>query len=400
MHTVAIQTCEDYSLERVSKALDELFAQLGMNPLNPFGEMIRPGMRVFIKPNWVASRWRVSCPHEDTIYCVITHPAVLEAIADRVAIALNGEGEITIGDNPSIDADFDELMELTQLKRLESKYDVPCHVVDLRPLICKDLKDYGIKHKMTPQRGDPKGEVEVNLGKDSMYYGMDASLFRGVFNEREETIKSHTGETQLYTLSKSIFDADAFISVPKMKTHHKVGVTLNLKGLVGNVSNKNQLVHWRIGTPETGGDEYPNLEAQEREKRAAVTKRGAHPGNDTIWRMVADLYRVMGMKKRSYFSVIDGIIAGEGEGPFCNISRKANTLVGGEDLLSCDFVAARLMGINPLEVCYLNHFALSGQINTGDIRVMENGECVPLFDSASPYLDFDVPEPWKSIKVR
>ena len=31
-----------------------------------------------------------------------------------------------------------------------------------------------------------------------------------------------------------------------MKTHQKVGCTLNLKGLVGTIGDKNQLVHYRI----------------------------------------------------------------------------------------------------------------------------------------------------------
>jgi uncharacterized protein (DUF362 family) len=70
----------------------------------------------------VASRWRASCTHKDSLYCVITHPVVIEAIADFVDEALQGEGEIIIGDNPSIDADFQELMEFTEIKKLESKY--------------------------------------------------------------------------------------------------------------------------------------------------------------------------------------------------------------------------------------------------------------------------------------
>jgi len=39
-------------------------------------------------------------------------------------------------------------------------------------------------------------------------------------------------------------------SIPKMKVHGKVGVTLNLKGLVGVNTDKNYLIHYRVGTPK------------------------------------------------------------------------------------------------------------------------------------------------------
>lgn len=136
---------------------------------------------------------------------------------------------------------------------MESKYDVPCRIYDLRPLVRKDLKDYGKRWKMSPQPGDPNGEVEINLGRESLFYGVDSKLFRGVFDEREETIAAHTGETQLYTVSRSLYDADVYISVPKLKTHQNVGVTLNLKREVGAMTRKNQLVHWCIGTPIRAG---------------------------------------------------------------------------------------------------------------------------------------------------
>ena len=355
-------------------------------------------MTVFIKPNWVASRWRASCDHTDTIYSVITHPNVIEAVADRVALALNGKGRIIIGDNPSIDADFNELMELTGIKHLEKKYSVPCEIIDMRPLVCTDLQNYGQLHKMKKCDGDPRGSVEVNLGSESLLYDVDPTLFRGVFNEREETVKSHTGDTQLYTYGRSLYDADVYISIPKLKTHQKVGATLNLKGLVGSITQKNQLVHWRVGTPETGGDEYPTQEALEAAKNAKVTHRGAWPGNDTIWRMVVDLYQGMLKKDRIYFSVIDGIIAGEGKGPFCPHSKDAGILVAGDNLLSTDIVAARLMGLNPQKIKYMSYFIDNGDIDLKDIYVVSSIYENDIFDDNSKYLDFKVEPMWSVIK--
>lgn len=396
---VAIASADSYRPTQVNRALDEVFRSLDMDPGNPFAGLVRPGERVFIKPNWVASRWRASCPHVDNLYCVITHPAVIEAVADRVARALQGKGEIIIADNPSIDADFEELMAFTGIRRLESKYDVPCRIYDLRPLVCKDLKDYGKRWKMSPQPGDPNGEVEINLGRESLFYGVDPKLFRGVFDEREETIAAHTGETQLYTVSRSLYEADVYISVPKLKTHQKVGVTLNLKGQVGAMTRKNQLVHWRIGSPETGGDEYPDRESWEKAQHAKVTHRGAHPGNDTIWRMVVDLYKALRTRERKYFTVIDGILAGEGQGPFCPTSKHANVLIGGGDFLLADIVATRYMGIDPMKIRYLEYFIRKEKIDLSRLPVFMDGEDKQdFFQRDTRYANFTVSAPWADIK--
>ncbi|MBQ9474094.1 MAG: DUF362 domain-containing protein [Bacteroidales bacterium] len=401
MNAVAIAAANSYRPAQVRGALHTIYKSLGLDPENPFEGYIEPGMRVFIKPNWVASRWRLSCDHTDSLYCVITHPAVIEAVADSVAKALKGSGEIIIADNPSIDADFEELMAFTGIRRLESKYNVPCHIYDLRPLVCKDLKDYGKRDKMAPQPGDPNGEVQLNLGKESLLHDVDSTLFRGVFDEREETVAAHTGDTQLYTMSGSLYNSDVYISIPKLKTHQKVGTTLNLKGQVGAMTRKNQLVHWRIGSPETGGDEYPDRESWERAQRAAVTHRGAHPGNDTIWRMVVDLYKSLLTRERRYFTVIDGIMGGEGQGPFCPTSKHSNVLIGGFDFLLADIAATRYMGIDPQKIKYLQYFIEQMPADYRQNPVYLQGELRPdFFTSPSPYADFEVPFAWRHIKVR
>lgn len=401
MRKIAIETVDNYRLESVKETLKKCFSDIGLPDKNPFSKFIRKGQKVFIKPNWVASRWRESCSHKDSLYCVITHPSVIEAVADFVAEALDGDGEIIIGDNPSIDADFHELMEFTGIKRLEAKYNVKTTVLDLRPIVCDDLANYGKKNLMVSQKGDPSGKVEVNLGKDSLLYGIDPTRFRGVFDERDETIASHTGETQLYTYARSLYDADVYISIPKMKTHQKVGVTLNLKGLVGSISNKNQLVHWQVGYPEIKGDEYPSKELWEKSQTAKVTHRGAWPGNDTIWRMVVDLYKGMLKKERAYFSVVDGIVAGEGQGPFCPTSKYANTLIAGENLLDVDIVTARYMGFEPRKIKYLNYFINEYDGNLlNEISVVSHEKLIDnFFGSKSAYLDFHVVEQWKDIKI-
>lgn len=395
---VAYSYAEDYSIENIRSALNNMFKMLGYPIDNPLGEIIKPGMTVFIKPNWVASKWRESCSHKDDLYCIITHPNVLEVVVDYVALALNGNGKIIIGDNPSIDADFGELMRVLKIEHLKTKYDVPCEILDLRPLICNDLKNYGNQDKMLSVGGDPLGQEVINLGKRSLLYNLNPRLFRGVFEQRSDTIAAHTKDTQLYGFSKTIYDADVFVSIPKMKTHHKVGVTLNLKGLVGAVAEKNHLVHWRVGFPSIGGDEYPDFASWFLGLFKKVKERGAWNGNDTIWRMVVDLYHAMYLKERKYFSVVDGIIGGEGKGPFCAYSKNSKVLLAGENLLAVDLVTTKLMGLDPYQIPYLKYF-LDNEMKLESIKVYgTNKKLSKASEIKGNQLDYYPAENWKNLR--
>ncbi|MEJ2688664.1 MAG: DUF362 domain-containing protein, partial [Deltaproteobacteria bacterium] len=283
---VSAVRAESYDQKVVAEAFQQAFALLGLPPDNPFRNLANPGDQVFIKPNWVAHSYRASCSKQFDVFTTITHPAVIREVARWVDRALQGKGKILIGDNPSIDADFSKLMEVQALQDLENEFQTPVEFLDLRPLVCTDLRHYGQRDKMTHQKGDPAGETIINLGRKSQLYGLNPRLFRGVFNEREETINAHTGTRHLYGFSNSIYRSDLFISIPKLKTHHKVGVTLNLKGLVGAIGTKNYLVHWQEGFPAVAGDAYPNFRLWLKDRFKKVKKRGAWSGNDTIWHMV------------------------------------------------------------------------------------------------------------------
>ena len=58
MNKVAIADAYDYEIESVKYAMAELFESLGLDDSNPLKDVVTPGDTVFIKPNWVASRWR------------------------------------------------------------------------------------------------------------------------------------------------------------------------------------------------------------------------------------------------------------------------------------------------------------------------------------------------------
>ena len=71
-------------------------------------------------------------------------------------------------------------------------------------------------------------------------------------------------------------------------------------------------------------------------------------GNDTIWRTVLDLNIIIRYvnkegvletkKQRKFFSIIDGIIGGEGDGPLNPTKKKSGVLIVGEELLLVDLI--------------------------------------------------------------
>src|SRR5262249_45727258 len=83
-------------------------------------------------------------------------------------------------------------------------------------------------------------------------------------------------------------------------------------------------------------------------------------GNDTAWRMVLDLNlllffgdsagHVQGNRQRQYISVIDAVIAGEGNGPLQSSRRPTGAILAGLSPVATDLIAAHLMGFNPEKI--------------------------------------------------
>ena len=94
-----------------------------------------------------------------------------------------------------------------------------------------------------------------------------------------------------------------------------------------------------------------------------VVRSGNWYGNDTIWRMILDLNKVLlyanpdgilrndvpGCRKR-YIGIVDGIIAGEGHGPLAPDPVHMGYLMCGTNPVAIDAVCATLMGFDPLKI--------------------------------------------------
>jgi uncharacterized protein (DUF362 family) len=153
---------------------------------------------------------------------------------------------------------------------------------------------------------------------------------------------------------RSVVEADLVVSMPKMKTHHWVGVTASMKNLFGVIPGikygwpKNVLHH--AGIPETVFDINASLP-------------------NTI-------------------TVVDGIDCMEGDGPILGSRKHLGVLVMGTSLPAVDATVCRLMGIVPERIGYLR-LAANRLGTIADRLVRQQGERWETV--ASPFQILDKP---------
>jgi uncharacterized protein (DUF362 family) len=148
-------------------------------------------------------------------------------------------------------------------------------------------------------------------------------------------------------LPRTVVDCDLFVSVAKMKTHHWVGATLTMKNLFGTVPGA------IYGWPKNPLH---------------------HAGLD---QSILDLWAAT----RPGLGVVDGIVGMQGDGPILGASKDAGVVVMGEQLPAVDATAARIMGLRPERLRYLQIAArLGGTVAEGRIQQVGEGITPDPFD--------------------
>lgn len=414
----------------------------GQKSWNPMGEFIRPGDRVFLKPNFVSHKNKVG-----GIEATVTHGSVIRAILDYVYIALQGKGKITIGDAPYINTDFGKVLEATGvdsvLKFYESCSCMKVPAIDLRKHSGPLQLGRAIKKD---REGDPLGYSVIDLAEDSEHYVHrdHAGSYRVAFYEREEMLKHHTERKNEYLIANSILDATVIINLPKLKTHSKTGISCALKNLIGINGVKDWLPHHSAGPAEKGGDEYlysdfrKDLFTRIKDEipssgsllriiplRAAgaglfISKKvlpfkddydaGGWYGNETLPRTIADLNKILvyasskGIMQdtcqRKMFILVDGLVAGEKEGPMSASPKKCGVLAAGFNPVAVDIVCSRICGFddrkmstNRCAASLKKYPLLSG--DTRDIKIMAD-RCTDLDGVYAAYnCALEPPKSWK-----
>lgn len=171
---------------------------------------------------------------------------------------------------------------------------------------------------------------------------MEQAAYRGgadkvLYFDEESTIKVDLPMAKVFkeaAVFRPILDADVVINLPKMKTHLGGTVTLGLKNWQGIIPN----VH-------------PSGQQQDTHRIDLDQK-------------IADLLRI----RKADLTIVDGVIAMEGQGPHAGTPLEMNLLIAGEDTVAVDALTSYIMGYEPHEVPSTQIAFSEGQ---GEMRLSE-----------------------------
>jgi uncharacterized protein (DUF362 family) len=385
--------------------------------------------KILLKPNWVTHSSK-----NNNELCLRTHDnfllAALEVILSKKPSA------IIIGDAPIQGCRWDEVVTDTFLKRIDElskKYEIPVQVKDFR------------RTSFTPEKNKletelkPLSDYVIFDVKDKSYLEPITKKGRNEFRvtnyDPSKLEDSHRHGIHKYCITKELFEADVIISIPKIKTHQKSGITGALKNIVGLNGDKDFLPHHRFGGTGFGGDCYPGKNyirywselaldrANGQQGKAAyflwtkvasllwrlscpkdvhTIEAGWH-GNDTTWRMVMDLNLIAyygkpdgtlsNNKERMIFSLCDGIIAGQGDGPLRPEPLLLGVVSFTDNPAVNDIAMATLMGFNYSKFPLLTESNKLFSVN--DCKIFLNSKQITIADLLELSIQTDPPKGWK-----
>ncbi len=377
--------------------------------------------RIVIKPNWVIHETDPDFP----IRALVTSTALIDAAIEACIQKYASLESLLVADVPIQSCDWPLLKKQAGIDRLEAKYKSlrrpRVEIRDLRMHRVRVSDGYMTTDSSSDDFGDPAGYCDVILDQKSFLEAIcqEKTSFRVSDYSPEETQSSHRKGSHRYRISKSLLECDLFINMPKLKTHQKAGMTGALKNLVGMNGNKAFLVHFKAGRPSSGGDEFPpDVEwpiilrarmhqwAQGKSRllfrtlqrgwrafrrlygievkatRGAAGRRflisgGSWYGNDSIWRMIYDLNRIVLYAKpeggvlsespqRQYLTIVDGVVSGEGNGPLQPLPVETGIIGISNNPFVVDIALAHLMGFDYRKVPQLSHHREFGKDSWGD----------------------------------
>ncbi len=410
--------------------------------------------RIVIKPNWVCHQTQPEFPVGALVTSTDLIGSIIEACIRRYADL----EEILVADVPIQSCDWPRLVRQAGIDRLAARFEglgrPRVTVRDLRASRVRSEKGYLTEEPPSAEHGDPKGFADVVLDHQSFLEAAsgDAASFRVSDYSPEETKSSHRKGFHRYRVARSLLECDLFINAAKMKTHQKAGITGALKNVVGINVNKAYLVHYREGG-RSRGDEFPpdvawpvvlqsrvrrwaldrprpvfgilragwrgfrrlygleTMATRDRIGRPFVLTGGSWYGNDSIWRMIYDLNRVVlhgrpqggelaPEPQRKYLAVVDGITAGEGNGPLQPLPVEAGIVAISDNPFLTDFALSRLMGFDAKRIPQLAHHREFGIGSWGDFdpagaRVHLDGRELCGIEALPVLRSFLAPVGWK-----
>jgi uncharacterized protein (DUF362 family) len=160
-----------------------------------------------------------------------------------------------------------------------------------------------------------------------------------------------------FYLPRSAATADLIVSMPKLKTHHWIGMTASLKNLFGLLPG--HVYGWPKNVLHHAG----------------------------ISQSVADLHASL----PPTIAIVDGIDCMEGDGPIMGTLKAMGLLLVGSDLVALDATCARIMGLDPARLDLIQMAARRHDRFTdfSEESIDQRGD--PWRRLASPFQLLDVP---------
>ena len=328
---------------------------------------------------------------------------------------------VVIGDAPVQGCRWEKMISekfIERVENLSNKYKIPVTLKDFRRVVF-----YAKDNRSITNRKPLDEYIIFDVAEKSYLEPITSSeknLFRVTQYNPDRFTESHKKGMHKYCITKELFKADVVISLPKVKTHQKAGITAALKNLVGVNGDKDFLPHHRLGGTGMGGDCYPGKNylrytaevLQDNANRrlgkksykfwvrmSAMIWRFSLPrstdhlaagwyGNDTTWRMVMDLNTIVNFGKedgtisdkpqRILYSLCDGIIGGEGDGPLKPDPLNLGVICFSNDSARTDICMASMMGMDVSKIPLL--VAAKSFMSDRKISIRYNGSAVSLED--------------------
>jgi uncharacterized protein (DUF362 family) len=392
-----------------------------------FDQVVK-GKTVLVKPNLV-----LHPKNSDQEKCLITHPNfILQAVESILEF---NPSKVIIGDAPIQLCKWDFLFNeyfFNSLSRLENKFQTEIVLIDFRRTVYSSLEK--VKNEIRPMTD----YILFDLKTDSLLEPItdNENKFRVTNYNPDRLALSHSPGKHLYCIAKELFEAEVIIQLPKIKTHQKTGITNALKNLVGINGDKDFLPHHRIGGSARGGDCYPGsnsiryisenfLDNANRNIGSKtyypwyylskilwklVPKSRYHSltaswyGNDTTWRMVADLNIIamfgnangeLSQKPvRKIYSLCDGIIGGQGDGPLKPKPLPMGVIMFTNHSVAADTAVAKLMRFDISLIPLIRE--LSNQWPIKGCSIQLNNETVSIEDLKKISIETAPPPGWSN----
>lgn len=228
----------------------------------------------------------------------------------------------------------------------------PEEAVDTHPEVVRAVVRLVKEEGGKPYIGDSPGGYGKNINEVFEKSGM-----KKIAQEENVELVKFTASRFIdnIPIARHVFDCDCFISIPKLKTHIVTLITAAVKNTFGVV---------------------PGLSKAMCHSQA--------PTEESFAAVVAKIHSIA----KPHLSVVDAIMAMEGDGPSSGERRRIEMILAGSDSVAIDSCIARIIGVEPLDVLVTKEAHALGLGETESSAIELLGDAIDSF----AVKDFKLPQ--------